>query len=125
MKALMKFLAIFTTTMILFACGGGDSLTRDGGSGDTPDPDPNPEVTYSIVMSVTDAQGAASNEVSDGSPLAITATLSATGEGNIADVLITFSLSDNGLASFNNDTATALTNAEGIAAIGLVVGDLR
>ncbi|MFT5541921.1 MAG: hypothetical protein ACI97K_000856 [Glaciecola sp.] len=125
MKALMKFLAIFTTTMILFACGGGDSLTRDGGSGDTPDPDPNPEVTYSIVMSVTDAQGAASNEVSDGSPLSITATLSATGGGNIADVLITFSISEVGLASFNNDTATALTNAEGIAAIGLEVGDLR
>ena len=33
-----------------------------------------------------------------------------------------FSLSNDDLATFSNDTATALTNAEGVASIGMSVG---
>ncbi|MED5331563.1 MAG: Ig-like domain-containing protein, partial [Pseudomonadota bacterium] len=39
-----------------------------------------------------------------------------------ADLLLTFSLSNDDLATFSNDTATALTNAEGVASIGMSVG---
>jgi len=37
-------------------------------------------------------------------------------------LLLTFSLSNDDLATFSNDTATALTNAEGVASIGMSVG---
>lgn len=125
MKALIKFLAVCTASIMLFACGGGDSLTRDGSGGGTVTPDPDPVVTYSINMSIADAQGNSANEVSEGNPLTITATLTATNGGTVNDVLITFSLSEDSLASFSNDTGTALTNADGVAVIGLEVGNLR
>ncbi len=111
---------------MLFACGGGDSLTRDGsgtGGGTTPDPDP--VVTYSVAVSIADAQGNAVNEVSEGNPLVITTTVTATNGGAVNDVLVTFSLSTDTLASFDNDTGTALTDANGVAVIGLVVGESR
>ncbi|WP_412973037.1 Ig-like domain-containing protein [Glaciecola sp. MF2-115] len=126
MKALIKFLAVCTTSIMLFACGGGDSLTRDGsgtGGGTTPDPDP--VVTYSVAVSIADAQGNAVNEVSEGNPLVITTTVTATNGGAVNDVLVTFSLSTDTLASFDNDTGTALTDANGVAVIGLVVGESR
>ena len=125
MNALIKFLVVCATTILLFACGGGsESLSRDGGGGGT-SPDPDPEPTYSVAVGIADSQGNASNEVGEGSPLTITATLSATNGGSINDVLVTFSLSSPDLAAFDNDTATALTNADGVAIIGLEVGSQR
>ena len=125
MKAFIKFLAVCAISVMLFACGGsGDSLSRDGGGGTTP-PDPDPVVTYSVAMTIADAQGNAANEVSDGNPLTITATLTATNGGAVNDVLITFTSTRDELASFSNDTGTALTNADGVAVIGLEVGNLR
>ncbi|MFT6329881.1 MAG: hypothetical protein ACJAYN_001816 [Bermanella sp.] len=125
MKALIKFLVVCTTSIMLFACGGGEeSLTRDGG-GPTTTPDPDLVATYSVAVSIADNQGNAANELSEGNPLIITTTLTATNGGIINDVLVTFSLSQVNLATFNNDTATALTNADGIAVIGLEVGSLR
>lgn len=125
MNALIKFLVVCATTILLFACGGGsESLSRDGGGGTT-SPDPDPVATYSVAVGIADNQGNASNVVGEGSPLTITATLSATNGGSVNDVLVTFSLSSPDLATFNNDTATALTNADGIAVIGLEVGSQR
>jgi hypothetical protein len=126
MKALIKFLAVCTTSIMLFACGGGgDSLTRDGSGGGGTTPDPDPVVTYSVAVSIADAQGNAVNEVSEGNPLVITTTVTATNGGAVNDVLVTFSLSADTLASFDNDTGTALTDANGVAVIGLVVGESR
>ncbi|MFQ3249679.1 MAG: hypothetical protein ACI9O6_001487 [Glaciecola sp.] len=111
---------------MLFACGGGgDSLTRDGSGGGGTTPDPDPVVTYSVAVSIADAQGNAVNEVSEGNPLVITTTVTATNGGAVNDVLVTFSLSADTLASFDNDTGTALTDANGVAVIGLVVGESR
>mmetsp|Transcript_50648 Transcript_50648/g.162101 ORF Transcript_50648/g.162101 Transcript_50648/m.162101 type:complete len:229 (+) Transcript_50648:220-906(+) len=126
MKALIKFLAVCTTSIMLFACGGGgDSLTRDGSGGGGTTPDPDPVVTYSVTVSIADAQGNAVNEVSEGNPLVITATVTATNGGAVNDLLVTFSLTEDNLATFDNDTKTALTNADGVAVIGLEVGTLR
>jgi len=111
---------------MLFACGGGgESLSRDGGGDGGTSPDPDPVATYSVAVGIADSQGNASNVVGEGSPLTITATLSATNGGSVNDVLVTFSLSSPDLAAFNNDTATALTNADGVAVIGLEVGSQR
>lgn len=126
MNALIKFLVVCATTILLSACGGGsESLSRDGGGDGTTAPDPDPVVTYSVAVGIADSQGNASNELGEGSPLIITATLSATNGGIVNDVLVTFSLSSLNLAKFNNDTATALTNADGVAVIGLEVGSER
>ena len=126
MNALIKFLVVCATTLMLFACGGGsESLSRDGGGVTTNTPDPDPVVTYSVAVGIADSQGNASNVVGEGSPLTITATLSATNGGSVNDVLVSFSLSSPELAAFNNDTATALTNADGVAVIGLEVGNQR
>ncbi len=126
MNALIKFLVVCATTLMLFACGGGsESLSRDGGGVITSTPDPDPVVTYSVAVGIADSQGNASNVVGEGSPLTITATLSATNGGSVNDVLVSFSLSSPELAAFNNDTATALTNADGVAVIGLEVGNQR
>ena len=103
MNALIKFLVVCATTILLLACGGGgESLSRDGGGSGTTAPDPVPEVTYSVAVSIADSQGNASNVVGEGSPLTITATLSATNGGSVNDVLVTFSLSSPDLATFNN-----------------------
>ncbi len=126
MNALIKFLVVCATTIMLFACGGGsESLSRDGGGDGGTTPPPAPEPTYSVAMAIADSQGNPSNVVGEGSPLTITATLSATNGGKISDVLVTFSLSSPDLATFNNDTATALTNTDGVAVIGLEVGSQR
>ncbi|MBF7072926.1 Ig-like domain-containing protein [Glaciecola sp. MH2013] len=109
---------------MLFACGGDGELTRDGG-GTTPDTDGDSDVTYSVALTIADADGNAANEVSAGNPLVITATVSASGGAAVNDILVTFSFTQPNLASFTNDTGTALTNADGVAQIGLEVGELR
>jgi hypothetical protein len=125
MKAMRKFLVVCTSSIMLFACGGsGDTLSRDG-SGSATTPDPAPVSTYSVALSISDTQGNAVNGLSEGNSLIITAVLSATNGGSVNDVLVTFSLSEVDLATFNNDTATALTNSDGLAVIGLEVGKLR
>ncbi len=121
----MKFFLVLASTIMLAACGGGDELTRDG-SGNTPDdPDQSPDVSYAVTLTVADADGSATNEVSEGNPLVVTATVTATGGAAVNDILVTFTMSSTGLANFDNDSSTALTNADGVAQIGLEVGQLR
>lgn len=125
MKAFMKFFLVLASTIMLAACGGGDELTRDG-SGNTPDdPDQSPDVSYAVTLTIADADGTATNEVSEGNPLVVTATVTATGGAAVNDILVTFTMSSTGLANFDNDSSTALTNADGVAQIGLEVGQLR
>ncbi|MDT0581346.1 MULTISPECIES: Ig-like domain-containing protein [Alteromonadaceae] len=121
----MKFFLVLASTIMLAACGGGDELTRDG-SGNTPDdPDQSPDVSYAVTLTIADADGTATNEVSEGNPLVVTATVTATGGAAVNDILVTFTMSSTGLANFDNDSSTALTNADGVAQIGLEVGQLR
>lgn len=111
-----------TTTLFLLAltaCGGGGTIERDpgtgGGGGNTP--------TLSITMSIADSSGQSSNNLSATTPLTITATVSDSTGALIADELVTFTFSQAGLATFDNDTGTGLTNANGVATIDILVGE--
>ena len=74
-----------------------------------------------VTVEITDALGNPDIMLDVSSPLQVSAkVVNADGE-SLADQLVTFSLSSSSLASFNNDTGTALTNADGIATIGLLV----
>ncbi|MFB0912644.1 MAG: hypothetical protein QMA97_05655, partial [Glaciecola sp.] len=58
MKALIRFLLISATSIMLFACGGsGDTLSRDASGGAATTADPDPVSTYSVTLSISDAQG--------------------------------------------------------------------
>ena len=110
------FVALIITT--LAACGGGGTLDSDGGTGGgstTP--------VYSVSVALTNAAGVASTALAQATPLTATVTLTATNGGTVANQLITFTVNDAQLASFNNAAGTALTDANGVASIGLVVGN--
>ncbi|WP_214000125.1 Ig-like domain-containing protein [Arsukibacterium sp.] len=106
----------------LAACGGGGTLGSGGDGGDGGGSGGNTPV-YSLALSLTDAQGTATGELSQDTPLTVRATLSATNDGNVANQLITFELTGEGLASFGNDSGAASTNADGVATIALNVGN--
>ncbi|MCV2885366.1 Ig-like domain-containing protein [Aestuariibacter sp. AA17] len=108
----------FTVCMliILSACGGGGSLERDNDSGGGSTP-----TNKRVSVSIEDKDGNADNSLSSDSPLTVNAVV--TDDGNpVSGELVTFSLTDDTLAKFNRDTATALTNNDGVASIGLIVG---
>jgi len=118
-----KFILLYATTLfLLLACGGGgESLSRD----DTVDDDDQiTEEVLSIALSVVNGQGDPANLVSDGSPLTINATVTDSLGAPVVNKVVSFVLSQADLASFNNDTGTALTNAQGVASIQLTVGSL-
>lgn len=104
---------------VLAACGGGGTLDTGGTGGDGGNTTP----VYSLSVALTDAGGQASTALSQATPLTITATLTATNNGNIANQVIELSLSNDSLASFSNTTATALTNSSGVATLTLLVGE--
>lgn len=121
--SLLPNIMIMLFTLLLVACGGGGEVSREGPTtpDPTPDPTPAPDPVFAVSLQIVDAQGQPANELSSGNPLTIIATVTEDGEP-LADELVTFSFSTAGLAEFNNDTGTALTNAEGIAQIDIVVG---
>lgn len=116
---------IITSLMLLTlaACGGGGSVEREpttgGGTGGGGSATP----TFSVVLTVAGQNGEDTNSLSSTVPLLVTATLSSADGGDIANQLITFTFSQTGLANFSNDTGTALTDAQGVATIGLTVGE--
>lgn len=109
--------AIMMTT--LAACGGGGTLDSGGGDGGTGG---GSTPVYSVAVALTNAAGSVSTELSQATPLTLTATLTATNSGNVANQVISFALSDAELAAFGNAAGTALTNSNGIATIQLLVG---
>ena len=108
--------ALLMTT--LAACGGGGTLDSggDGGTGGGTTP------VYSVAVALTNSSGQAATDLSQATPLTLTATLTATNSGNVANQVISFELSDAELAAFGNAAGTALTNSNGIATIQLLVG---
>ncbi|WP_342808123.1 Ig-like domain-containing protein [Alteromonas sp. M12] len=115
LKMLFAALLIFT----LSACGGGGSVERDSSGTSTGGTDTT--VTYDVTLTIADQNGNTVNELTSTSPLIVTATVTSSG-GSVEDQLVTFTFSQDGLATFDNDTGTALTNADGVATIGLLVG---
>ncbi|MDP5148482.1 beta strand repeat-containing protein [Rheinheimera baltica] len=115
MRNIQQFL-IALMVISLAACSGGGTLDTDGtGGGNTP--------VYTLNVNLSDAAGAESTALSQDTPLTATVTLTATNSGVVANKLIAFTLNDTDLASFANAAGTALTNANGVATIGLLVGN--
>jgi hypothetical protein len=77
-----------------------------------------------LRLDLLDSEGVASTEVSEGSPLTLRATLTDSGGTAIVGELVSFSLNISDLATFSNDTGTALTDANGVAQLELLVGAL-
>jgi len=104
---------------ITAALGSGETGTTTFSATAVTSTDP---TTISVSLALQNAAGEADNSLSSSNALVALATvINSEGEPQ-ADLLLTFSLSNDDLATFSNDTATALTNAEGVASIGMSVG---
>jgi hypothetical protein len=111
MGKIRQLLVAFLLSMVA-ACGGGGTI-GDSGTPATP--------TTTIELAIKNNAGIAAVRVSRGTPLTVTATVKTNGVA-VASKLVSFSLNDAELASFNNGAATAQTDAQGNAVIGLLVG---
>lgn len=107
----------------LSACGGGgtlDSGGNNGGSngnvGGTP--------VFTLTLTIKNSQGELTNQLALATPLIVEASLTATNNGVVAGQLINFAFTRPDLAIFDNDAASAVTNANGIATIGIRAGTL-
>ncbi len=112
MRNIRQLLVAFLMSALV-ACGGGGTIGEDGGT-TTP--------TFSLALSLSNSAGTAANTVSKASPLTVKVKLSSSDGSSVSNKLVTFTVNDGQLASFNNGAGTAQTNANGEASIGLVVG---
>ncbi|MCP3703627.1 MAG: invasin, partial [Alteromonas sp.] len=119
MSTLAKTLSLISALFMLTACGGGgSSVSRDNtdnGSGDGGTTSP----TYSIALTLENESGASDNSLSEDNSLFVVATVSDQDGNPHADALLTFTLSNEQLAEFGNDTGTARTNSNGVARLRL------
>ncbi|WP_370245188.1 Ig-like domain-containing protein [Alteromonas abrolhosensis] len=120
MSTLAKTLSLISALFMLTACGGGgdSSVTRDntdGGSGGGGSSSP----SYSIALTLENESGESDNNLSENNSLVIVATVTDQDGKPHSDALLTFTLSNQDLAEFGNDTGTARTNSDGVARLGL------
>ncbi len=120
MSTLAKTLSLISALFMLTACGGGgdSSVTRDntdGGSGGGGSSSP----SYSIALSLENESGESDNNLSEDNSLVIVAAVIDQDGNPHSDALLTFTLSNQDLAEFGNDTGTARTNSDGVARLGL------
>lgn len=101
----LSFTMLMMSLMTLVGCGGGDGGDLSGGGGGGTDPDP-------IVIALTKSDG----DLSGTNDVTITATVTE-GTSAVANKLVTFTLSDDTLASFTPESGTAVTNSSGVATI--------
>lgn len=111
MRNIRQLLVAFLMSAVV-ACGGGGTL-GESGTPVTP--------TYTVGLALTDAGGTPSKDLSKANPLKVKATVRAS-SGSAANKLVTFTINDPELASFNNGAGTAQTLADGTAEIGLLAG---
>ncbi len=120
MSTLAKTLSLISALFMLTACGGGgdSSVTRDNtdsGSGGGGSSSP----SYSIALTLENESGESDNNLSENHSLVIVATVTDQDGNPHSDALLTFTLSNQDLAEFGNDTGTARTNSDGVARLGL------
>lgn len=112
MKSAYKVFLAGMCSLFLFACGGGGSISDDG-SGTPPTPS---------VVTVT--MGISNIDISAIAPAEVTAKVVDSKLGPLAGILVTFSLSDSNIGSFNPSIGTALTDVNGVASITLVTATI-
>lgn len=116
MTSTLKVAAIYLLSLMLVACGGGGSLSNDGGGNPTPS-------TYSISFSVVDEQGGAvdhvNGELSASAPWTVQAKVTKDGSAQ-AGVTVTFTLADGEVASLSKGSDT--TNSDGVAEVQVLAG---
>ncbi|TDF42451.1 invasin [Alteromonadaceae bacterium M269] len=118
-----KLISIMFLVFFLQACGGGgdDTVTRDTTT--STNPTPPATTTLSIALSIVERDsGTASNDLSATTPLTVIATVTNSDGAVQADELVTFTFSVADLATFDPASGTALTDAQGVARIDLIVG---
>ncbi len=111
MGNIRRLMVAFLLSLVA-ACGGGGTI---GNSGTPTTP------TNTIELALKNDAGVTTSRVSRGSPVTIIATVKSNGV-TVPGKLVSFSLNDTALASFNNGAGTAQTDAQGNAQIGLLVG---
>ncbi|MCM2527619.1 hypothetical protein NDN17_03765 [Shewanella algae] len=112
MRSAFKFCFTLLCSFLLFACGGGGSIS-DTGDGSTP-----PTGTTTVTLNISDPNISAEN------PATLTATVSNSLTGALAGQLVTFTLSNENLGTFNPAIGTALTDADGKAVISLATSNI-
>ncbi|MCL1089298.1 hypothetical protein L2744_06665 [Shewanella profunda] len=105
MKSAYKVFLVGLCSLFLVACGGGGSISDDGG-GSTPTPG-----VVTVTLSISNA------DISALAPAEVSAKVVDSKLGALAGELVTFTLSNSNIGSFDPSAATALTNSEGVATI--------
>ena len=127
MKIAKFILIVFTSLALLSGCGGsGEQLTREDSSTDTDTvtADSTAPALMTISMSILDMQGNVQNQLIDGAPLNVNVRVIDANGSPVAGQLVSYTLSQSELATFSNDTASSLTNSDGIASIQISASTL-
>ena len=122
MKAIVKSLTLLLSVFIIAACGGGGSLSRDTDPTNPTNPDPTDPVD-TVSLSLVDQNNTADSTVSATNPLTLVATVTGSDGNPKSGELVTFTFTQANLATFNNDAGTAVSGDDGVATIGIIVGE--
>ncbi|WP_119968341.1 MULTISPECIES: hypothetical protein [Shewanella] len=115
MRSAQRLFLALLSSIFLFACSGGGSISDDGGGGT----DPVEVISVELTSSVASGE---SVDATTGTLL--TAKVTSSINGLVSGELVSFELSDASLGSFDVSTATAVTNSEGIATINLFSAEI-
>ncbi|WP_153913716.1 invasin [Shewanella sp. TC10] len=110
MRSAQRLFLALLSSIFLFACSGGGSITDDGGGGTDPVETISIELSSSVESDV---------EIDATTGAVLTATVTSSTNGAVSGELVTFALNNAELGTFSNETATAVTNSSGVATISI------
>ena len=125
----LKLLALAVLAASLAACGGGGGNpgstgpapgagSGSGGTGGTPTPAPVPS-DPKLALGLTDGSGASVTSLSGGQSASVKATVLTAAGKPAANVIVKFAASESALVRFTPESASALTDANGVAVVSL------